>query len=101
MCHSSHPLSNYNHRIMSVVGRITFSHIKDVIKGLGNNTRPPLGRWLLKQDNQIATAVRYANEDHCGTCVIPENTEQIETYKHNNDKMLKIEYTCISMNTQD
>jgi hypothetical protein len=85
---------------MSVVGRITFSHIRDVISGLGKHTRPPLGRWLLKKDNQIATTVRYANEDHCGTCVIPENTQHFETYTHKEDSLLEIEYECISINTQ-
>lgn len=85
---------------MSVVSRITFSHIKDVISGLGKHTRPPLGRWLLKEDTQIARTVQYANEDHCGTCVIPENTTTFETYKHKEDPLLEIEYACISINTQ-
>ncbi len=85
---------------MSVVGRITFSHIRDTINGLGKHTRPPLGRWLLKKDNQIATTVKYANEDHCGTCVIPENTKHFKTYRDKEDTMLEIEYACISMNTQ-
>lgn len=83
---------------MSVVGRITFSHIRDVINGLGNHTRPPLGRWLLKKDNQIATTVKYANEDHCGACVIPVNTQTL--HMHREDPLLEIEYVCISMNTQ-
>jgi hypothetical protein len=86
---------------MSVVGRITFSHIRDVIKRLGNNTRPPLGRWLLKKDNQIARIVQYANEDHCGTCVIPDNIEPLQTYNHKENQLLEIEYACISINTQD
>lgn len=85
---------------MSVPGRITFSHIKDVISGLGKNTRPPLGRWMLKKDNQIASSVRYANEDHCGTCANHEHTKPLETYKHKDDPLLEIEYTCISTNTQ-
>jgi hypothetical protein len=83
---------------MSVVSRITFSHIRDVISGLGNHSRPPLGRWLLKKDNQIATIVKYANEDHCGTCVIPVNYQPLHIDRE--DPLLEIEYVCISMNTQ-
>lgn len=85
---------------MSVPGRITFSHIKDVISGLGKNTRPPLGRWVLKEDNQIASSVRYANEDHCGTCTSYEHAKPLETYKYKEDPLLEIEYSCISTNTQ-
>jgi hypothetical protein len=65
--------------IMSVVGRITISHIRDTISGLGKHNYPPLGRWLLKKDNQIAHS---------------------KTYKHNDDHLLEIEYSCISVNTQ-
>lgn len=54
----------------------------------------------VKKDNQVATAVRYANEHHCGTCVIPENTEPRKAYKHKDDTLLEIEYSCISVNTQ-
>ncbi len=85
---------------MSVVGRITISHIRDTISGLGKHNYPPLGRWLLKKDNQIATTVRYANEDHCGTCASSDNIGHSKTYKHNDDHLLEIEYSCISVNTQ-
>lgn len=97
LCDSSHSLSII---IMSVVGRITFSHIRDVINGLGKNTRPPLGRWLLKKDTEIATVVKYANEDHCGTCTTYENTEHFTPYKHSEETLFEIEYSYISVNTQ-
>jgi hypothetical protein len=35
-----------------------------------------LGRWnVSKSEAALSTVIRYANEDHCGTCVKPVKTE--------------------------
>ena len=53
---------------MSIPTRITFTHVKEVLRNAGKVNRPPLGRWSLKHCQNSGLIVDYANEDHCGTC---------------------------------
>ena len=42
-----------------------------------NNPDQPLGRWSICYDeNQLQNRIRWANEDHCGTCSQDEPTSQ-------------------------
>jgi hypothetical protein len=53
---------------MSIPTRITISHLFNVIKTAGSNTKVPLGRWSIKTDRPTGLIADYSNEDHCGTC---------------------------------
>ena len=53
---------------MSIPTRITFAHIKEVVRCAGKTTKPPLGRWSLTHRQNSGLIVDYANEDHCGEC---------------------------------
>ena len=106
---------------MSITTRITFSHIYNVVKSAGQHNKPLLGRWKLSEDRDIATIVKYANEDHCGTCITCDtnnstnNNNKINNiynnFIKNNDKnrnrnnrnsnnasILEIDYTYMVMN---
>ena len=51
---------------MSISTRVTFSHIKDVLRNASKINKPPLGRWSLDNRKHNGLIVDYANEDHCG-----------------------------------
>ena len=53
---------------MSISTRVTFSHIKDVLRNASKINKPPLGRWSLDNRKHNGLIVDYANEDHCGEC---------------------------------
>lgn len=40
----------------------------------------PLGRWRTHNNNQTALKVKYANEDHCGTCGDKEELDVDDLY---------------------
>ena len=83
---------------MSIPGRITFSHVYNLIRGaiVNKNTPTPLGRWKLQNNrsNQIALNILYANEDHCGTC-----TKYTICENENDDRLLLDEFICMNMST--
>jgi hypothetical protein len=83
---------------MSTPGRLTFSHIYDVVRGLGRRDPIVLGRWNLKHEKQIANVVRYANEDHCGPCgnTVPKTIPIQPTKK---EEQLLFEYIHMITNT--
>ena len=107
---------------MSITTRITFSHIYNVVKSAGQHNKPLLGRWKLSEDRDIATIVKYANEDHCGTCITCDTNNSTNNnhnkinniynnFIKNNDKnrnrnnrnsnnasILEIDYTYMVMN---
>lgn len=83
---------------MSIVSRITFSHIRDTIRSLGHTSRPLLGRWSLNENRDIAKVVKYANEDHCGPCGEMKSIHTSNESSHNQENILEIEYSLISMN---
>tara|TARA_B110000967_G_C18901835_1_gene576253 strand:+ start:9737 stop:9994 length:258 start_codon:yes stop_codon:yes gene_type:complete len=83
---------------MSNPGRITFSHIYDVLRSLGKRKPIVLGRWKLKHDNQLATVVKYANEDHCGAC--GETVVQMKPAgPTKKEQLLHFEYIHMTTNT--
>ena len=86
---------------MSIVSRITFSHIRDTIRSLGHTSRPLLGRWSLSENRDIAKVVKYANEDHCGPCGEMISIHAKDKSSYDQEKLLAIEYSLISMNTPD
>lgn len=92
---------------MSLGGKVTFSHIKNVfINALfKKNKPPPLGRWNIHKDNKLKLVVNYSNEDHCGTCAQYVQIKKQEINKKKLDdkqeKIYKDEYTWLSSNTQD
>ena len=54
---------------MSVSTRITLTHLRGIIKNVFNDrTVTPLGRWKIKDKENVNLVVDYSNEDHCGTC---------------------------------
>ena len=102
---------------MSLPTRITFSHIIDVIKSMGNYNKPVLGRWKLYDEKNIPSIIKHANEDHCGPCGVNNivttneitNTNEtkkiIKKYNYttnknviNEDNLLDIEYSYMSIN---
>ena len=72
---------------MSLPTRITFSHIRDVIKSMGHYNKPVLGRWKLYDEKHIPSVVKNANEDHCGPCGVSNivTTNEIENNTKNNN----------------
>jgi len=46
--------------------------VKHIVKALSSEEKMLLGRWkIAKTETSIATIIRHANEDHCGTCIKP------------------------------
>lgn len=86
---------------MSIPTRITFTHIKEVLRNAGNVNRPPLGRWSLKHRQNSGIIVDYANEDHCGEC-----NSYRKQMKHRNDstkecESLRMQYESMIVNTPE
>lgn len=83
---------------MSIPTRITFAHIKEVVRSAGKITRPPLGRWSLKHRENSGLIVDYANEDNCGECnsYRKQMTYRIDSKKENEN--LRIQYESMMIN---
>ena len=88
---------------MSISSRITISHLFNVIKSAGNNTKVPLGRWSIKTDRPTGLIADYSNEDHCGTCgdfindkINTKKITSISTYDLEN--IYDMEYTYMVSN---
>ena len=85
-------------RNMSIPTRITFAHIKEVVRSAGKINRPPLGRWSLKHRKNSGLIVDYANEDNCGECnsYRKQMTPRFETTKECEN--LRIQYESMMIN---
>jgi hypothetical protein len=86
---------------MSVVNRITVSHIKKVCSSFfRNETIKPLGRWSVNENKNHNLFIDYANEDHCGICqdYLNNKIEQKKTITEI-EKNLAIEYASMVVNT--
>ena len=86
---------------MSITTRITFSHIYNVVKSAGQHNKPLLGRWKLSEDRDIATIVKYANEDHCGTCITCDTNNSTNNSTNNNNKINNIYNNFIKNNDKN
>ena len=87
--------------VMSITTRITFSHIYNVVKSAGQHNKPLLGRWKLSEDRDIATIVKYANEDHCGTCITCDTNNSTNNSTNNNNKINNIYNNFIKNNDKN
>ena len=69
---------------MSLPNGITLKHIRGIIKNIFNDrTVTPLGRWKIKDKENVNLVVDYSNEDHCGTCAQYSHTKLEEIKKKN------------------
>ena len=82
---------------MSVSTKLSLSHIVGVITRIGNNPPTVLGRWGVKPDKPLSSAITHANEDHCGACVDSRAYECNSTDKNND--LLEAEYVYMINNT--
>jgi hypothetical protein len=60
-----------------------------IMKDLHTPKRVSMGRWNIEKcEKKMFTKMDYANEDHCGTCVVANSTDKNEQ-KYNEDEYLK------------
>ena len=72
---------------MSLPNGITLKHIRVIIKNIFNDrTVTPLGRWKIKDKENVNLVVDYSNEDHCGTCAQYINNKHQEKINYNKDE---------------
>jgi len=87
---------------MSTAGRVTLSHIKDVLKYafFTKNPQMKLGRWAINKNHRTGLVVDYSNEDHCGTCGEYIEKKRLDNKTtENNDYLYYFELSHMQINT--
>ena len=87
---------------MSTAGRVTLSHIKDVLiyAFFTKNPQMKLGRWAINKNHRTGLVVDYSNEDHCGTCGEYIEKKRLENKTtENNDYLYHFELSHMQINT--
>jgi len=87
---------------MSTAGRVTLSHIKDVLiyAFFTKNPQMKLGRWAINKNHRTGLVVDYSNEDHCGTCGEYIEKKRLDNKTtENNDYLYHFELSHMQINT--